>query len=101
MSKVKIKSRENNLGYHCTVEVTDDNGSASSHRVTMDRDFVIRIGAHFTPEKVVEKSFEFLLSKEPKEKILQDFDLTMIQHYFPDYIPALEKMLANDPSPTV
>ena len=97
MAEIKIKSRTNNLGYHFNVEVVDERGS-TSHRVTMDRDFVTRIGANYEPEIVIKKSFEFLLSREPKEKILQEFDITTISHYFPDYITNLEKMLINDPT---
>lgn len=101
MPDIKIKTRETNLGWHFSVDITDDNGSSSQHRVTMDRDFITRIGAHYRPEKVVEKSFEFLLSREPKESILQEFDITIISHYFPNYITNLEKLLQGDPSPSV
>lgn len=101
MAEIKIKPRENNLGWHFGVEVVDDDGSISSHKVTMDRDFVTRIGAHHDPEKVIRKSFEFLLSREPKESILAEFDVTAISHYFPDFIPHLKKLLDNDPSPVV
>lgn len=100
MAEIRIKSRTNNLGYHFNVQVTDEKGS-TSHRVTMDRDFIIRIGATFEPEQVIRKSFEFLLSREPKEKILSEFDVTVITTYFPDYIEKLQKLLQNDPSPSV
>lgn len=98
MAEIKIKSRTNNLGYHFNIEITDQHG-LSSHRVTMDRDFVMRIGANYEPELVVRKSFEFLLSKEPKEKILEEFDVTVISQFFPEYIPTLKKMLQSDPTP--
>jgi hypothetical protein len=97
MAEIKIKSRTNNLGFHFNVELTDQNGF-TSHRVTMDRDFIMRIGADYEPEVVVRKSFEFLLSKEPKEKILEEFDLTVISHYFPEYVTTLEKMLESNPT---
>lgn len=100
MSDIRIKSRTNNLGYHFNVEITDQNGS-TSHRVTMDRDFIMRIGATYDPEHVIRKSFEFLLAREPKEKILTEFDVTVIPKYFPDYIKSLERLLQNDPSPQV
>ena len=88
MTDIKIKSRETNLGWHFTVEVFEESGS-TQHRVTMDRDFVTRIGATYNPEKVIEKSFEFLLSREPKEAILMEFDISIISHYFPDFIANL------------
>src|SRR3989344_2184839 len=97
MFDIKIRSRVNNLGYHFDVEVSDEK-SVSNHRITMDRDFIMRIGATYDPEEVVRKSFEFLLQHESKEKILEEFDLTIISEFFPDYIPALEKMLRENHS---
>lgn len=38
-----------------------------------------------TPQELVEKSFEFLLSREKKEKILPEFNLLEIGVYFPEY----------------
>lgn len=81
------------MGWHFNVTLIDETGP-SSHEVTMDKDFVTRIGAKFHPEKVVEKSFEFLLEKEPKDKILQEFDITVISHYYPEFISELEKRLS-------
>ncbi len=100
MAQIKVKTRENNLAWHFEVEVIEENGSQTAHKVTMDRDFLTRIGASFEPEKVVQKSFEFLLSREPKESILEEFDVTAISRYFPDYIPNLKKLLFSDPSPS-
>ena len=101
MAQIKIKPKENNLAWHCDVEIIDDDGSLTAHKVTMDRDFVTRVGADYKPEKVVEKTIEFLLSKESKEAILPEFDVSVVSHYFPDYITSLEKLLQNDPSPLI
>ena len=101
MAQIKIKPKENNLAWHCDVEITDDDGSLTAHKVTMDRDFVTRMGADYKPGKVVEKTIEFLLSKESKEAILPEFDVSVVSHYFPDYITSLEKLLQNDPSPLI
>ena len=89
---IKIKTHPSNMGWHFSVTVTDEN-SQGEYTVTMDKDFVTRIGASLEPEKVVEKSFEFLLEREPKENILQEFDITVISHYYPDFISELEKKL--------
>ncbi len=35
--------------------------------------------------ELVRKSFVFLQEKEPPESILPKFDLSLINHYFPDY----------------
>jgi len=37
------------------------------------------------PEQLVVRSFEFLLSKESKKSILSQFNLKLIQKYFPEY----------------
>ena len=89
---IKIKTRASNMGWHFSVTVTDQKGE-SFYNVTMDKDFVTRIGSNFHPEKVVEKSFEFLLEREPKESILQEFDITVISHYYPNFISELGKKL--------
>ena len=39
----------------------------------------------FTPERVIEAAFEFLLDHEPKESILRGFDVTVISRYFPSF----------------
>jgi hypothetical protein len=80
------------MGWHFIVTLSDETGDAN-YSVTMDKDFVTRIGAEFKPEKVVEKSFEFLLERQSKEKILAEFDITIITHYYPEFIGELEKKL--------
>ncbi|HEX5797023.1 MAG TPA: hypothetical protein VFX86_01385 [Candidatus Saccharimonadales bacterium] len=42
-------------------------------------------GGKFTPEKLVKKSFDFLLEREGPESILREFDLSIIGVYFPEY----------------
>lgn len=81
------------MGWHFAVSVSDEK-SESFYNVTMDKDFVTRIGSTFQPEKVIEKSFEFLLEKKAKEEILAEFDITVISHYYPEFISELEKKLS-------
>ena len=38
-----------------------------------------------TAEQLIEKSFRFLLEREPASMILPEFELKLIQHYFNDY----------------
>jgi hypothetical protein len=38
-----------------------------------------------TPEKLIEKSFEFLLERESNVSILSRFELPLIKRYFPEY----------------
>jgi hypothetical protein len=37
------------------------------------------------PERLVRRSFEFLLAREPKESILKESELPLIQKYFSEY----------------
>lgn len=89
---INVKTRTTNLGWHFDVTLNEPTGPRI-YKVSMDKDFLTRIGATFHPEKVVEKSFEFLLEKEPKERILAEFDITSISNYYPEFIPELEKKL--------
>ena len=50
-------------------------------------------GGRVTAETLVEKSFEFLLEREPNTSILRRFDLPVIQSYFPEYEQTIRGML--------
>jgi hypothetical protein len=89
---IRVKTIPTNLGWHFSVTINEPTGP-SFYKVSMDKDFLTRIGAELHPEKVVEKSFEFLLEKEPKEKILQEFDIAEISTYYHEFIPELNKRL--------
>ncbi|MCG3199594.1 MAG: hypothetical protein HUU16_01955 [Candidatus Omnitrophica bacterium] len=71
-----------------------ERGGSSNHRVTVAPDYLVRIaGEGADGARVVEKSFEFLLAREPKESILRSFDLKVIQRYFPEYESAIGRLL--------
>ncbi|KPJ85021.1 hypothetical protein AMJ57_04770 [Parcubacteria bacterium SG8_24] len=68
-----------------TVRLSDTEGS-TEHRVTMSaRQYDELTGGTLPPEELLEVSFRFLLSREPKESILTEFDIMTIGRYFPDY----------------
>jgi len=71
-------------GYRCTVDVSDAR-STSHHLVRVSRKDFDRWGRGRSAEELVTDSFAFLLEREPKESILKEFDLSVIQRYFPDY----------------
>jgi hypothetical protein len=63
-----------------------DEKSESRHRVTMAAQTFERLSAgRHTPEACIEAAFRFLLDREPKESILQSFDVTVIDRYFPEF----------------
>ena len=66
------------------VEVKE--GSSSTvHDVTASSADIERYGGGAPAERLVERSFEFLLEREPKESILRSFALPVIARYFPEY----------------
>lgn len=71
-------------GWRCTVVVGDD-ASATSHDVDVDRATLDDLAPGATPEALVAASFRFLLEREPRESILQRFELPVISRYFADY----------------
>ena len=77
--------------YHVTVH--SDDGSSSSHDVTVWPSDVERYAPDSTPEELLRASFEFLLQREPKETILARFELPVIERYFAEYPAAIRSML--------
>jgi hypothetical protein len=79
---------------HFRVRVIEG-ASQTTHQVTLDpKDHARLAGATVEPEKLIRKSFEFLLEREPKESILTRFDLTLISRYFPEYEREIKKRLS-------
>lgn len=67
-------------------EVTiDENGSTSMHMVTATAKHVSLLCGDCSPEQLVEASMHFLLEREPKESIMNQFDLDVIARFFPEY----------------
>ncbi len=68
------------------VRVTDDDGSATPHDVTLSVADHERLGGGYpSPEALIQACFEFLLEREPKESILGSFDVSQISTYFPEF----------------
>lgn len=63
----------------------EEDGGSSSHRVTVRPETLDRVGGGAPADELVQRSFEFLLEREPKESILGRFDLEVISRYFPEY----------------
>ncbi len=76
-----------------TFKVTvQEGGSSSSHTVGLDDAYHGKLTAgKITKEELIKKSFEFLLRRESKESILSQFDLPVIQRYFPEYESTIMK----------
>ena len=60
--------------------------TTTTHVVTVSQDYWQKLtGGRMPPEKLVEKSFDFLLKRESDTSILRTFDLPVNQQYFADY----------------
>jgi hypothetical protein len=93
--EVKIEVRRTGEGDPLEFEVVvHEGGGESRHHVTMTSDACERLakGAH-TPERCIEAAFQFLLDREPKESILQRFDIAVIARYFPEFERELPRYL--------
>jgi hypothetical protein len=75
------------------VRVTEA-GSETTHDVTVSpSDYTKLSGDKIQAEELVQRSFEFLLKREPKESILARFDLSVISRYFPEYEGEIKRRL--------
>tara|TARA_B100000768_G_C11116111_1_gene305426 strand:- start:192 stop:458 length:267 start_codon:yes stop_codon:yes gene_type:complete len=66
--------------------VTVTNSATTTHIVTISDEAHSKLtGGKISKEKLLEKSFEFLLQREPNTSILAKFKLEVISQYFPDF----------------
>jgi hypothetical protein len=84
---VEVRCEADADGYRCTVDVSDATGT-THHLVRVSRQDFDRWRRGRSAEELVRDSFNFLLEREPKESILREFDLSVIQRYFPDFFPS-------------
>jgi hypothetical protein len=86
-------------GFECVVTVGTD-AAATRHQVAVSRATLARLApADEQPERLVEASFRFLLEREPRESILQRFDLPVIARYFPGYEADVRRRLEGHDRP--
>ena len=96
METIEIKEKEKRpTGWEFLVVVgpptlslrrTSSEGSKTEHTVTLDKKYWEKLTQeNEEPEELIRRSFVFLLEREPKESILSEFNLHVIQNYFPEY----------------
>lgn len=75
-----------------TFEVVVEDRITTTHRVTVPANYYRKLTNNLvSPEVLVEKSFEFLLEREPNTSILRSFELSVISRYFPEYENVIRK----------
>ncbi len=92
MAEIKIKEQKETEGsWRFEVEIKEGD-SRTNHLVTVNRDYFAEFSDKFSsPEELVKKSFEFLLERESKESILNEFNISVIKTYFPEYEEEIKK----------
>ena len=86
---------DNSWRYEIEIIESDGSGSKTTHQVTMNKDYYMDLTerGRIIPEELIKKSFEFLLDRESKDSILQQFDIAQINDYFPEYEMEIKKAL--------
>ncbi|HUF53763.1 MAG TPA: hypothetical protein VMR52_08325 [Dehalococcoidia bacterium] len=85
MAEILIEWDQDYTGDMSFKVTVSEGESKTTHFVTLTRGHYDRLASHIDPEKLIRKSFEFLLEREPKESIMEQFELTDIARYFPSY----------------
>lgn len=96
MEKISVEEKEkSDNGWVFAVRVGEE-GESTEHKVTLPKDYYDTLTRGWlTPEELVRQSFEFLLARESKESILREFELPVIQKYFPEYEGEMQKKFQN------
>jgi len=79
-------------GPHRFAVTVDGGGVSTAHEVAVPEGLTETLGidAH-EEEALVLASFEFLLAREPASSILRQFDLDVIERYFPGYVDEMRQ----------
>jgi hypothetical protein len=85
MADIIIEWDQDYTGDMRFVVTVQEGETKTRHHVTLTRGHYDRLASHVEPERLVRESFEFLLEREPKESIMEYFELTEIARYFPNY----------------
>lgn len=77
-----------------TFVVTVKDMTETKHEVTVEPAYWQELtGGSVAMQALVERSFEFLLEREPNTSILPAFTLSSINRYFPEYGEEIKKRL--------
>jgi hypothetical protein len=75
-------------------KVTVNKESTTEHLVLLNDNFYQCItNGKITKKDLIIKSFEFLLLRESNQSILKEFNLEVINQYFPEYSNEIKKII--------
>lgn len=84
-AEISVACERDGAGWVCDVTVTEA-GTETRHQVRISAEELARYGgSEAGVDRLVERSFRFLLAREPKEAILGRFALSDIERYFPEF----------------
>ena len=95
-AEIDVACVETDRTWACAVRVRD-RGGATEHEVSVDEiDLPAALDGAETPdvERLVQRTFEFLLERESKDQILRRFELPVVARFFPDYPREIERRLS-------
>lgn len=74
-----------------------DGASVTQHEMRVPPEDLVAMGiGDCDPRLVVEESLRFLLEREPKESILESFDLSTITGFFPEFPEEIRRRMRGD-----
>jgi hypothetical protein len=78
-------------------KVTVEKDTTTTHLVSVEPSaYQSLTKGEFSHEDLLMKSFQFLLEREPNTSILREFDLMVIQNYFPEYPEEIKTRLHSN-----
>ena len=90
--EILIKKNDNN-----TFSVFIENSVNSNHIVTLNDDIHNEMTKGFkSKEELILFSFKFLLERENNTSILSNFNLEIIQNYFPEYKNEIQNWINHE-----
>ncbi len=95
-ARIQVACAATPAGWRCAVEV-DDGRTAGRHEVIVAADDAERLAVargQADVERLVYETFDFLLDREPRSSILDWFDLTAVEGYFPGFDAEMAHRLA-------
>ena len=79
-----------------TFHVTVKGHRTTKHTVTVEPGYHMHLtGGRISARQLVEMSFEFLLEREPNTSILSQFELPVIERYFPEYVEDIQARIGD------
>ena len=90
--EILIKKNDNN-----TFAVSIESSINSNHIITLNDDIYTEMTKGFkSKEELILFSFTFLLERENNTSILSNFNLEIIQNYFPEYKNEIQNWLNHE-----